>query len=188
MKLGKKIFGISLIAMSVGLVGCGNTGGNTTSELPQNRTNTQQIGRNMITGKYEATKRGSIRNSVMGNERGELLNTNNSYNGNNNKNNDLDRMERIQNELNRFTGYNDATCVVNGDTAIIGCNNDAKYTKSELTNIVKRCDPSIKKCEVITTSDGVNRISKMAEDIRKGNIGKTMSQDFKKMWDDIVGY
>ena len=186
MRFKKSILGISLLAMSVGLVGCG-TSNNTTGQMPQNRTN--QISRNMTTGRYEATKRGSVRNSMMGSERGELLNTENSYDNQSmgsGKTSDLARMERIQSRLNQIQGYNDATCVVNGNTAIVGCSNNAN--KNEIVNIVKKCDPSINRCEVITTREGKDRISKMAEDIRKGNIGQTMSQDFRKMWDDILGY
>ena len=36
MQFKKSILGISLIAMSIGLIGCGNSN-DTTSELPQNR-------------------------------------------------------------------------------------------------------------------------------------------------------
>ena len=163
MQFKKSILGISLIAMSIGLIGCGNSN-DTTSELPQNR----QISRNMTNGRYQATKRGSVRNSLMGNERGELLNSENSYNNsnmgyNNNSNmgynnNDLARMEKIQQQLNRLTGYNDATCVVNGNTAIVGCSNNNRYSKNEIVDIVKKCDPSINRCEVITTKNGADRI------------------------------
>lgn len=233
MQFNKSLLGIGLIAMSIGMVGCGENMDNSGNQGSQSRRNTgTQVRMNMrdntnsmfTDGQYKTTNRGR----VLGSDRGNILTTENtqkntngtgygtqnvqySTKGNGIKGNDmqgngmlntqneiqgnnaydLGRMQRIQQELEKLQGYNDITCIVNGNTAIIGCtqkNNtmtDAQ-TKNEITNIVKRCDPSISNCEVVSNKEGINRISKMAEDIRKGNIGTTISQDFRQMLDDII--
>ena len=222
MQFNKSILGIGLIAMSIGMVGCGNNMDNSVSQAPQNgrnmgsqvRMNMRDTTNSMFTdGQYKATNRGR----VLSSQRGNLLTTentdknttgmgygtqntqygmqdNNGYGDNSQQGNnayDLARMQKIQQELEKLQGYSDVTCIVNGNTAVVGCtqkNNNMTntQTKNEITNIVKRCDPSISNCEVVSTKDGVNKISRMAEDIRKGNIGTTISQDFQKMLNDIV--
>ena len=199
MKLNKIVVGASMIAMGLGVVGCGNTD-NTTSRAPYNN-NPQQVridsancstmGRN---GKYKANNRGRVvEYSPEGLAKGNYTNGNYtngndaSYDGNK----DVARTERVQNALSRLNGYKDMTCIVNGDTAIVGCTpNEANNTeyKREIVNTVKKCDPSINRCEVVSNSDSIGRISTMAENMRKGNMMSTISSDFKKMWDDIVGY
>lgn len=200
MKLNKIIMGASIIAMGLGVVGCGNMD-NTTSRAPYNRNYPQQVrmdtanNTNMSSnGRYSANNRGKVVDySPEGLAKGSNYNTDNtmaertSYNGNN----DVARTERIQNALSRLNGYKDMTCIVNGDTAIVGCTpneaNNAQY-KSEIINTVKKCDPSINRCEVVSNKDSVGKINGMVENMRKGNMMSTISDDFKKMWDDIVGY
>ena len=223
MQFNKSILGIGLIAMSIGMVGCGGYMDNSVSQAPQNgrnmgtqvRMDMRDTTNSMFTdGQYKATNRGR----VLSNQRGNLLTTentakntngkgygtqqnaqygmqgNNSYNTQygmqDNNSYDLARMQKIQQELEKLQGYNDVTCVVNGNTAVVGCTpkNNVSNTqaKNEITNIVKRCDPSISNCEVVNNKEGISRISRMAEDIRKGNIGTTISQDFQKMLNDIM--
>lgn len=200
LKLNKIILGASIIAMGLGVVGCGNMD-NTTSRAPYNGNYPQQVrmdtanNTNMTSnGKYRANDRGRVvdyskeglaNGSNYSGESGKAKKT--SYNSKS----DVARAERIQNALSRLNGYRNMTCVVNGDTAIVGCTpNEADNTqyKTDIINTVKKCDPSINRCEVVSDKDSVGRISGIAEKMRKGNMMSTVSDDFKKMWDDIVGY
>jgi len=139
-------------------------------------------------GNGKNTQYGNVGNNGN-NIQGNGVNNSNGSQGNNGY--DLARMQRIQQELEKLQGYDDVTCIVNGNTAVVGCtqrNNSMSdtQTKNEIANIVKRCDPSISNCEVVSNKEGINRISRMAEDIRKGNIGTTISQDFRDMLNDIM--
>ncbi|MBP5426787.1 MAG: YhcN/YlaJ family sporulation lipoprotein [Clostridiales bacterium] len=197
--------------MGMGLVGCGNMD-STTSRAPQNGNYPQQVRMDiedsndmMKNSRYNTTNRGKVVGYSYKNDLTKGNNYSSSYgknyssnysknygnDSNYNNSSDLSRTEKIQNELNKLNGYSDMTCVVNGDTAIVGCTpntaNNAQY-RSEIINTVRECDPSINKCEVVNTKDGVSKISTMAENMRKGNMMSTISEDFKKMWKDIAGY
>lgn len=201
MNLNKIITGVSIIAMGLGVVGCGNTD-NTTSRAPYNNRNyPQQVRMNTANnanmssnGRYNANERGRVIDyTPEGLAKGSNYNNgNNTIERNNyNGNDDVARTERVQNVLRRLNGYKDMTCVVNGDTAIVGCTpNEANNTqfRTEIVNAVKKCDPSINRCEVVNNKESVERINNMAQDMKKGNMLSKISDDFKKMWDDIVGY
>lgn len=181
--------GASIIAMGLGVVGCGNMD-NTTSRAPGNYPQQVRMNNNDMTadGRYRANNSGR----VVGYTPENLAKGTNNMNDINYKGrNDVARTVRIQSALDRLNGYKDLTCVVNGDTAIVGCTpqdaNNAEQ-KTKIVNIVKKCDPSITRCEVVSTRDGIERINSMAENLRKGNMMSTLSSDFKKMLDDIVGY
>jgi len=193
----KLIMGASIIAMGLGVVGCGNMD-NTTSRAPYDGNYPQQVrmnNNNMTSdGRYRANNKGRVveytpEKLAKGTNYNSMTDTN--YDRRNYNNNDVARTERIQNALSRLSGYKDMTCVVNGDTAIVGCTpreaNNPQY-RNEIVNIVKKCDPSINDCKVVSTRDGVERINSMVENMRKGNMMSTLSDDFKKMWEDIVGY
>lgn len=117
--------------------------------------------------------------------------TNPSYGTNNASNSDIAKMNNIQNEISRLTGYDNINCIVNGNTAIVGCtdpNNSAtnEQIKKEIKSIVKACEPSITKCEVINNREGITKIGSMVDNMKKGNIGSTISKDFEDMLNDIT--
>ena len=220
MKLNKKALGIGIISMSMGMLGCGMNNDNITSRAPnpsnyptQVRMDTRDNGSdNMkINGRYDTTNRGRVlgpkntsnfaqypnmsgmsdTNYGTNNNTSYSRNNGTKYGMNNENERDLAKMDRITREIERLAGYDNVSCVVNGNTAIVGCtskNNNVtnEQVKNEITSMVKRCEPSITRCEVINNKDGMTKIGRMAEDMRKGNIGLTLSRDFQNMLDDII--
>lgn len=210
MKLKKTMIGLGLISMSMGMIGCGMENDNITSKatVPSNyptqvRMDIKDNSDTMkINGKYSTTNRGRVlqpKNTTNYAQYPNISKMNGNYgssNGvqygmNNENERNISKMEKIQKEISKVTGYDNVSCVVDGNTAIVGCtakNGNVSETqlKDEVKNIVKRCDPSITRCEVINNKDGITKIGRMAEDMRKGNIGMTISRDFQKMLNDII--
>lgn len=103
------------------------------------------------------------------------------------------RASTIAKRVNALEGVNNASVLIDGDTAIVGCdvgktmdNKTTANLKQRVEAAVKVADKNIKKVSVTLDPNIYSRIKTMSTDMMNGNPAKSFTQDIKDIMRDIT--
>jgi len=103
------------------------------------------------------------------------------------------RASTIAKRVNALDGINNASVLIDGDTAIVGCDIGGTMDNKMTTNLkqrveaaVKVADKNIKKVSVTLDPNIYSRIKTTSTNMMNGNPAKSFTQDIKDIMQDIT--
>ena len=101
------------------------------------------------------------------------------------------RSEQITNQLKQMRELNNANCVVMGDTALVGYNGsyaakDVNATKDMIANKVKQIDPAIENVVVSESTNIMNRVNKLYNNMRGNTPANQVTSEFNNIVKSIA--
>lgn len=140
------------------------------------------------------TQMGQMPNNMNGNNTSNstLPNNNNQLNnnmgmGNRTGTSNLANTDSIERQCKAIKGVDDATVVMDGDTAYVGIDNNnlnnanMSKIKSECSQIVKGENPDIRNVYVSTENNYLDRLQKVSDGMRNGEMTEDIGQQLREM-------
>lgn len=187
LKRFRRMVAVTVVAGAVALGGCAQQG---RYLAPGSDNTTQTPGMTSPVPRAQNVNPGVQNNRLPRDNRANLLNSNMNTSPQSvlpmQNNADANTAKAIETQLRKMPQVDNANCVVNGDTAVVGYTpsknvGDVNATKKAIIDRVKKLYPTVKNVSVSEDANVLTEIKRIADDITKNKSLDKVGKDIKDL-------